>query len=156
MASTNNNNLNASVPVFTGSDFCLWEQKMSDYLKSQRLWCMANNQVPRPVKAVANAPTAAEAALQAVWDKNLEQIQGIIGSRISTTLLPHLGMTCADTWTNLHTRFRTPGVSEIAADMYAAYSMQLSHTHNPHPDMEQMNMLFERLRANSMVFSDMQ
>ena len=129
---------------------------MLDYLKSQRLWCMANNQVPRPVEAVANVPTAAEAALQAAWDKNSEQIQGIIGSQISTTLHPHLGTTCADTWTNLHTRFGTPGVSEIAADMYAAYSIWLSHTHNLHPDMERMNMLFECLRANSMVFSDVQ
>ena len=129
---------------------------MSDYLKSQQLWCMANNQVPHPVEAVANTPTAAEAALQAAWDKNSEQIQGIIGSQISTTLCPHLGTTCADTWTNLHTRFGTPGVSEIAADMYAAYSMWLSHTHNLHPDMEQMNMLFEHLRANGMVFSDTQ
>ena len=156
MASTNNNQLNTSIPVFTGSDFHLWEQKMSDYLKSQCLWCMANNQVLCPVEAVANMPMAAEAALQAAWDENLEQIQGIIGSRISTTLHPHLGMTCADTWTNLCIRFGTPGVSEIAADMYTAYSMQLSHTHNPHPNMEQMNMLFERLRANGMVFSDAQ
>ena len=90
MSSTNNNNLNASVPVFTGSDFCLWEQKMSDYLKSQRLWHMANDQVPCPVEAVANALMAAEAALQAAWDENSEQIQGIIGSRILTTLHPHL------------------------------------------------------------------
>ena len=156
MASTNNNQLNTSIPVFTGSDFHLWEQKMSDYLKSQCLWCMANNQVLCPVEAVANMPMAAEAALQAAWDENLEQIQGIIGSQILTTLHPHLGTTCADTWTNLHIRFRTPGVSEIAADMYTAYSMQLSHTHNPHPNMEQMNMLFERLRANGMVFSDAQ
>ena len=65
-------------------------------------------------------------------------------------------MTCAQTWTNLRTRFSTPGVSEIAMDMYTAYSMKLSATHNPHPNMERMNMLFERLNANSMTFSDMQ
>ena len=65
-------------------------------------------------------------------------------------------MTCADTWTNLRTRFGTPGVSEIAADMYAAYSMKLSASHNPHPNMERMNMLFEHLRVNSMTFSDAQ
>ena len=117
---------------------------------------MANNQVLCPFEAVANTPTAAEAALQAAWDENLEQIQGIIGSRISTTLHPHLGMTCAQTWTNLRTRFGTPGISEIAADMYAAYSMWLSHTHNSHPNMERMNMLFECLWANGMVFSDAQ
>ena len=99
MASTNNNQLNASIPVFTGSDFHLWEQKMLDYLQSQRLWRMANNQVLHPVEAVANAPMAAEAALQATWDENSEQIQGIIGSQILTTLHPHLGMTCAQTWT---------------------------------------------------------
>ena len=37
MAATNNNNLTASVPIFTGSDFRIWEQKMGDYLKSQHL-----------------------------------------------------------------------------------------------------------------------
>ena len=35
---TNNNNLNASIPIFTGSDFQVWEQKMGDFLKSQCLW----------------------------------------------------------------------------------------------------------------------
>ena len=65
-------------------------------------------------------------------------------------------MTCAETWTNLRTRFSTLGVSEIAADMYAVYSMKLSLTHNPHPDMQRMNMLFKRLNANSMSFSDVQ
>ena len=98
--------------------------------------------------------TPAEALLQAAWDKNSEQVQGIIGSCISQTLHPHIGTTCAKTWTNLRARFGTPGVSEIAADMYAAYSMKLSSTHNPHPDMERMNMLFECLAANGVDFND--
>ena len=59
-----------------------------------------------------------------------------------------------ETWTNLRTRFSTPGVSEIAADMYAAYSMKLSSTHNLHPDMERMNMLFECLVVNRVDFDD--
>ena len=81
-ANTNNNNLNASVPVFTGSDFWVWEQKMGDYLKSQCLWCITTGapRSTRPVEAITGAPTLAEALLQAAWDKNLEQVQGIIGS----------------------------------------------------------------------------
>ena len=94
--------------------------------------------------------------MQVAWDENSEQVQGIIGSRISEMLHPHIGTTCAQTWTNLRTRFGTPGVSEIAMDMYAAYSMKLSSTHNPHPDMERMNMLFEQLNANGITFSDAQ
>ena len=144
-SATNSNNLNSSVPVFMSSDFRIWEQKMGDYLKSQRLWCITSGAPGsmRPVEAIVNAPTLAEAVAQAAWDKNLEQVQGIIGSHISQMLHPHIGMTCTQTWTNLRTRFSTPGVSEIAADMYAAYSMKLSVTHNPHPNMERMNMLFK-------------
>ena len=107
-----------------------------------------------PVEAITGAPTPAEALLQAAWDKNLEQVQGIIGSCISQMLRPHISMTCVETWTNLQTRFSTPGVSEIAADMYVAYSMKLSSTHNPHPDMERMNMLFECLAMNSVDFDN--
>ena len=144
-SATNSNNLNSSVPVFMSSDFRIWEQKMGDYLKSQCLWCITSSAPGsmRPVEAIVNAPTLAEAAAQAAWDKNLEQVQGIIGSHISQMLHPHIGTTCAQTWTNLRTRFSTPGVSEIAVDMYAAYSMKLSVTHNPHPNMERMNMLFK-------------
>ena len=69
-------------------------------------------------------------------------------------LCPHIGMTCAETWTNLRARFGTPGVSEIAVDMYTAYSMKLLLTHNLHPDMEWMNMLFEHLMANGVDFND--
>ena len=139
MAATNNN-LTTLIPVFTGSDFQIWEQKMGDYLKSQHLWRITTGAVGsmQPVEAITGAPTLAEA-----------QLQGIIGSHISQTLCPHIGMTCAQTWTNLRTRFGTPGISEIAANMYAAY-------HNPHPNMERMNMLFECLRANGMAFSDTQ
>ena len=155
-ATTNNNNLNTSVPVFTGSDFWVWEQKMGDYLKSQCLWRITTSAPGStwPVEAITGAPTLAEALLQAAWDENLEQVQGIIGSCILQMLRPHIGMACAETWTNLQTRFGTPGVSEIAVDMYVVYSMKLSLTHNPHPDMERMNMLFEHLAANSMDFDD--
>ena len=38
--------------------------------------------------------------------------------------------------------------------MYTVYSMKLSSTHNPHPDMERMNMLFECLAANGVDFND--
>ena len=131
---------------------------MGDYLKSQCLWCITTSAPgsTRPVEVITGAPTLAEAQLQAAWDENSEQVQGIIGSHISQTLHPHIGMTCATTWTDLRTRFGTPGVSEIAADMYAAYSMKLLASHNPHPNMERMNMLFEHLRANGMDFSYMQ
>ena len=158
MAATNNNNLTTSIPIFTGSDFQIWEQKMGDYRKSQCLWRITTGAPgsTQPVEATTGAPTPAEVQLQAAWDENSEQVQGIIGSRISQMLCPHIGTTCADTWTNLRTRFGTPGISEIAADMYTAYSMRLSPSHNPHPNMERMNMLFECLRANSMAFSDVQ
>ena len=156
MAATNNNNLIASIPIFMGSDFQVWEQKMGDYLKSQHLWCITTGAPgsTQPTAAIANAPTPAEAVAQAAWDENSEQVQGIIGSCISQMLHPHIGMTCTDTWTNLRTRFGTPGVSKITADMYTAYSMKLLSTHNPHPDMERMNMLFEHLAANGVDFDD--
>ena len=155
-ANTNNNNLNASIPVFTGSDFWVWEQKMGDFLKSQRLWRITTGAAGStwPVEAITGAPTPAEALLQAAWDKKSEQMQGIIGSRILQMLCPHIGTTCAETWTNLRARFGTLGVSEIAADMYAAYLMKLSLTHNLHPDMERMNMLFECLVVNGVDFDN--
>ena len=146
-ANTNSNNLNASIPIFPGSDFWVWEQKMGDFLKSQHLWRITTSAAGSmwPVEAIVGAPTPAEALLQAAWDENSKQVQGIIGSCISQILHPHIGTTCAETWTNLRTRFGTLGVSKIATDMYAAYSMKLSLTHNLHPDMEWMNMLFEHL-----------
>ena len=158
MAATNNNNLTASVPVFMGSDFRIWEQKMGDYLKSQCLWHITTSAAGsmQPVEATAGAPTPAKAQLQAAWNENSKQVQGIIGSRISQTLCPHIGMTCTNTWTNFRTRFGTPGVSKIAVDMYMAYLIKISASHNPHPDMERMNMLFKHLRANGMTFSDAQ
>ena len=156
MATTNNNNLTTSVPVFTGSDFWIWEQKMGDFLKSQRLWRITTGAPGStwPVEAITGNPTPAEALLQAAWDENLEQVQGIIGSCISQTLCPHISTTCAETWANLRARFGTLGVSEIAADMYVAYLIKLSSTHNPHPDMERMNMLFEHLAVNRVDFDN--
>ena len=131
---------------------------MGDYLMSQHLWHITTSAPgsTQPVEVTAGAPTPAEVQLQAAWDENLEQVQGIIGSRILQMLCPHIGMTCAETWTNLRTRFGNPGISEIAADMYVAYSMKLSATHNSHLNMERMNMLFEHLRANGRDFDNAQ
>ena len=89
---------------------------MGDFLKSQRLWHITTGAPGsmQLVEAIAGAPTLAEALLQAAWDKNLEQVQGIIGSHISQMLHPHIiCTTCAETWTNLRTRFGTPGVSNL-------------------------------------------
>ena len=99
---TNNNNLNASIPIFMGSDFWVWEQKMGDFLKSQCLWCITTGapSSTQPVEVITGNPTPAEALLQATWDENLEQVQGIIGSHISQMLCPHISMTCAEKWTN--------------------------------------------------------
>ena len=95
---TNNNNLNASVPIFMGSNFRVWEQKMGDFLKSQHLWCITTGAAGsmQPVEVIMGAPTPAEALLQAAWDENSEQVQAIIGSCILQTLRPHIGTTCAD------------------------------------------------------------
>ena len=112
-ANTDNNNLNASIPVFTGSDLQVWEQNMGDFLKSQHLWCITTSAPGStwPVQVITGAPTPTEALLQAAWDENSEQVQGIISSPILQMLRPHIGTTCAETWTNLRTRFGTPGVS---------------------------------------------
>ena len=156
-SNNNNNNLTTSIPVFMGSEFQVWEQKMGDYLKSQCLWCFVKGSTfICPVEAIAEQPTAAELQAQMDWDESDLQVQGIFGSWISQILHPHLGTNATGTWTNLRTWFRTPGISKIAANMYAAYSMKLSTFHNPHPEIERMNMLFKCLNANSMTFSDAQ
>ena len=56
---TNNNNLNISVPVFMGSDFEVWEQKMGDFLKSQCLWHITTGAPGStwPMEAITGAPT---------------------------------------------------------------------------------------------------
>ena len=130
---------------------------MGDYLKSQCLWHFVRGSTfVHPVEAVAGTPTAAKMQAQMDWDKSNLQVQGIFGFQISQTLHPHLGTNATRTWANLRTHFGTPGVFKIAADMYAAYLMKLSASCNPHSEVERMNMLFERLNANGMSFSDMQ
>ena len=118
----NNNNLTTSIPIFMGSDFWVWEQKMGDYLKSQHLWhFIRGGTFVHPVETIAGQPTAAELQAQMDWDESDLQVQGIFGSQISQTLCPHLGTNATMTWANFRTWFGTPGVSEIAADMYTAY-----------------------------------
>ena len=65
VATTTNNNLTASIPVFMGSDFWVWEQKMGDYLESQHLWRITTSAPGsmRPVEAITGAPTLAEVQL---------------------------------------------------------------------------------------------
>ena len=117
---------------------------MGDYLKSQQLWCFVRGGTfVRPVEAVAGNPTAAKLQAQMDWDESNLQVQGIFGSCILQTLHPHLRTNAARTRANLRTHFGTPGIPKIAADMHIAYSTKLSASHNPHPEIERMNMLFE-------------
>ena len=63
---SSSNGVNKLVPVFDSRDFCLWQEKISDYFKSQRLWKYISGAFPRPTPAAAGAPTAAEMAAIAV------------------------------------------------------------------------------------------
>ena len=95
ITSTNNmsssNGVDKLVPVFNSRDFCLWQEKISDYFKSQRLWKYVSGAFPRPAAADAAAPTQAEAAAMAEWDEIDEQVHAIIAMRLLSNLRTHLG-----------------------------------------------------------------
>jgi hypothetical protein len=57
------------IPIFVGQDFCIWVEKIMDYLDSQRLLSYALSQHQRPVAAIAAQPTQAKLTAQADWDK---------------------------------------------------------------------------------------
>ena len=140
-------------------NFCAWQQSMGDFLKSQKLWQHATGVVTRPVEAVPGAPTAAELQLQGTWDETDDQIKGILGLRLSPNLCTHLGTTAApatasQSWQSLQTTFRQPGILAIFADYHALHAVKISGQQNLQVEIQQMNMIIERLTANRVMFSD--
>ena len=159
MASNNNNTLNTTITVFTGTNFHAWQQSMGDYLKSQKLWHHATGVVTHPVAAVPASPTDAELQLQGLWDETDDQIKGILGLRLSPNLCTHLGTTAtpamaAQAWQSLEMTFGQPGISAIFADYHALHAVKISGQQNPQVEIQRMNTILERLTANGVTFSD--
>ena len=52
---SSSNGIDKLVPVFDGQDFGLWQEKISDYFKSQRLWKYVSGAFPCPAPAAVRA-----------------------------------------------------------------------------------------------------
>jgi hypothetical protein len=148
---SSNNGIN-NVPVFSGANFCTWQQTMGDYLRSMRLFRHVSGATVRPTLVVP--PTQANLDAIAAWDEADEQAQGILGLRLSTNLHTHLGVTAHALWQALDNAFGQPGISSIYADLQAALHMKISGGQNPQVEMQQLLTLFERLRANGMAINN--
>src|SRR5271169_5321339 len=105
--------ISSLVAVFNGQDFRTWQQKMRDYLGSQKLWGFAAGTRIRPSPADPAAPTAAEITAMSDWDESDLQVSSLITLRLSVNLRTHLGATAALTWTSLDTTFRQPHFTTI-------------------------------------------
>src|SRR5277367_1546925 len=157
--------VNAMVPLFDGRDYRLWSEKMSDYLKSQKLWGFAVGRMTRPAPAIAGAATVAELAAMAAWDDTDEQVYGILALRLSPNFRNHLGTpgaagapmvpnTSAQIWASLRATFGTPGIAATFADFNQVQNIKISGNQNPQVEIERMHTLLERLRANGVILAD--
>jgi gag-polypeptide of LTR copia-type len=148
---SSNNGIN-NVPVFSGANFCIWQQTMEDYLRSMKLCRHASGAAFRPAPVVP--PTQANLDTMVAWNEANEQAQGILGLRLSTNLCTHLGAIAHTLWQALDNAFGQPGISSIYADLQAALHMKISGGQNPQAEMQRLLTLFERLCANGMAISD--
>jgi hypothetical protein len=148
---SSNNGIN-NIPVFSGANFCTWQQMMGDYLRSMRLYRHVSGTAFRPAPVVP--PTQANLDAMAAWDEADEQAQGILGLRLSTNLHTHLSDTAHALWQALDNAFGQPGISSISADLQATLHMKILGGQNLQVEMQRLLTLFERLRANGMAISD--
>jgi hypothetical protein len=122
---SSNNGIN-NVPVFSGVNFCTWQQTMGDYLRSMKLFRHVSGAAFRPASVVP--PTQANLDAIVAWNEADEQAQGILGLRLLTNLRTHLGATAHALWQALDNAFGQPGISSIYADLQAALHVKISYT----------------------------
>ena len=148
---SSSNGVNKLVPVFDSWDFHLWQEKISDYFKSQRLWKYISGALPRPTPA-------AEMAAIVEWDEIDEQVHAIIAMCLSSNLQTHLGSalspkTAKQTWDSLVASFGQMGISGLIANFHRAAFSKISGTHNPQVEIQAIHTLWEHLWANQIVIS---
>ena len=107
---SSSNGVNKLVPIFDGQDFHLWQEKISGYFKSQRLWKYVSETFPHPAPATAGVPTQAEMATMADWDEVDKQVHAIIVMCLSSNLQTHLSFassprTAKQAWDSLVASF---------------------------------------------------
>ena len=115
---SSSNGVDKLIPVFNGQDFCLWQEKISDFFKSQRLWKYVSGAFPCPTPAAAGALTAAETAAIAEWDEIDKQVHAIIAMHLSSNLWTHLGSASSpkaakQAWDSLVASFGQMGISGL-------------------------------------------
>jgi hypothetical protein len=149
---SSNNGIN-NVAVFSGANFCTWQQTMGDYLRSMRLFRHVSGTTIRPTQWFL-PPRQANLDAIAAWDEADEQAQDILGHRLLTNLHTHLGATAHASWQALDNAFGQPEISSIYADLQATLHMKILGGQNPQVEMQWLLILFERLHANGMMISD--
>ena len=156
---SSSNGVDKLVPIFDGWDFRLWQEKISDYFNSQRLWKYVSGALPCPAPANAAAPTAAETAEIAEWDEVDEQVHGIIAMRLLSNLRTHLGSassprTAKQAWDSLVSSFGQMGISGLITDFHRAAFTKVSGMQNPQVKIQAIHTLWERLQANQIEIPD--
>ena len=156
---SSSNGVDKLVLVFDGWDFRLWQEKNSDYFKSQWLWKYISGAFPHPAPADAAAPTVAETAAMAEWDEIDEQVHAIIAMRLSSNLWTHLGSaqsprTAKMALDSLVASFGQMGISGLIADFHRATFSKVSGMQNPQVEIQAIHTLWECLWANQIVIPD--
>ena len=138
------------VPLFTGTDYLAWKERMGDYLGSQCMLGFINGNRPAPVAADPANPTAAEQAAIAQWGDNDMQVKSLIALRLSLNLRTHLGVTAQETWESLENTF---GVSHFTMDFRLLQEVMKAKLHvgqNPQVEIQRIWTLLERIRVSGM------
>jgi hypothetical protein len=140
--SSENTQLDRSVPLFDGSNFLEWSAQMTAYLMKVGCWCIVNRTITRPL-----APGTA----QDDWDNRDEIANGSIILRMAHNLRTGVvGNTAATTWTNVNMTWACTGVSAVYQDFKAAMRVRVSR-HNPAKDITKLFTHLERLQANQVI-----
>ena len=152
MSSSNNasNEVKITVPIFDGSNYNIWVEQMSLWLRSANLWRIVNGTTPRPTLGAGNPPVTQQ--MVDIWDDKDEAAFGAISLRIAhhmrAAVLTATNVTSAMVWTAITTTWSKTGISAIYQDYKAAIRIRVG-TSNPAKDITRLQTHFERLAANN-------
>src|SRR5271170_5915224 len=138
--------LDCLVPVLDGTNYLVWAEQMTAYLRSQGLWGYPNNDIKSPGRPGPTA-TATEKEVFDQWVLKDNQAIGTIVLRTSVSCWIHFKNKISSWghWTALKEAYSKVGASVISADFRQAVGFCISSAGHPATDCDKLQSLMDRL-----------
>ncbi|KAJ2914384.1 hypothetical protein MD484_g6037, partial [Candolleomyces efflorescens] len=153
------NSIFNTVPVFDGSNYLRWKEKMKSYLQVQNLWLIVNGTETKLPALVASTNVTQDQvdsreAARVKWLRDDEAALGAISLKLRDDFQILIGTTSARTWDAIEAKYGTTTASQIYGWFSELMRWKLNGKEDPFKEFARWDLLVDKLGKAQVTLPD--